>query len=416
MTKRFLCDLPWNHISVHPHSTTSICCAAKHSNGASNAKSENGDIISVNDGIEQVMNSHSYKEIRKTMLKGRVPEACEGCWKVEQVGGTSKRLKDSRFNLDFDNLTSPDGSIEINLTNVELRLGNFCNLKCRSCNAESSTSWITDYYKLKDEVPLPSSYDTLKKSTHTDYTWVENEKFYDDLISNAPNINIIHISGGEPFLVPKHFYLLEKLIELGKTDVRISYITNANWDYEKVKVALELLNNFRYVNISFSLDDVGDRNTYIRSQSDWNLTIDNIKKLIFNYPKFYYTITQTINAYNFLYVEELSQFLVNEGIYSHDKRNYIKDIQLNHVHSPEYQNANVLPIDVRKKKIDSISGLISNSNWQELYGRYYNGEENGQMELFKKVTNAVDLVRNESLYNVFPKLDDVINKKQNKLI
>jgi MoaA/NifB/PqqE/SkfB family radical SAM enzyme len=416
MEKRFICDLPWNHISVHPHSMTSICCAAKHSNGVSNAKEENGDIITINDGIEETINSFSYKQIRKTMLEGGVPEACEGCHKVEQVGGFSKRLKDSNFILDYDNLTSPDGSIKVNLTNVELRLGNFCNLKCRSCNAESSTSWITDFNKLKDSVPLPSSYDILKNSKHTDYSWVENETFYDDLIANAPNLQVIHISGGEPFLAPKHFYLLEKLLHLGKTDVRINYITNANWDYKKVKKALDLLNNFRYVYISFSLDDVGARNTYIRSLSNWDLTIKNIKTLIDNYPKFWYNITQTINAYNFLYVEELSQFLLNEGIYSYDKRNRIKTLELNHVHSPEYQNANVLPKEVRQKKIDSIRGLLSESNWQELYGRYYNGDENNQMDVFKKVTTAVDAVRNETFGLIFPELDKIINQIPKKLI
>ena len=43
----------------------------------------------------------------------------------------------------------------------------------RSCNAESSTSWINDYMKLKDEVNFPSNYDELQTMKYTNYDWVE---------------------------------------------------------------------------------------------------------------------------------------------------------------------------------------------------------------------------------------------------
>jgi sulfatase maturation enzyme AslB (radical SAM superfamily) len=408
--KRFLCDLAWNHLSIHPHGTASICCAAKHHNGVSMAKNK-GVNLGVRDGVEKIINSDSYKNIRLTMLNGGIPEACEGCHKVEEVGGKSKRLKDSTFKMDFDALTAKDGSIKPNLTNVELRLGNFCNLKCRSCNAESSTSWITDYYKLKDKVPLPSEYDTVKNSPDTDYTWVEKEEFYDDVIANSSMLDVLHISGGEPFLATKHFYLLEKLIKQRNTNIKVFYITNANWDFERIKPALKLLTNFRQVFISFSIDDVGERNTYIRSQSNWELTINNIKKMVTQYPNFAYSVTQTINAYNFLYVEELTQYLIKEGLYVIGQFKPIYTIQLNHVHSPDYQNATVLPKEVRQKKLDSIKGLMPDSNWQELYGRYYNGDDNGQINIFKKVTDAVDEVRGEKFKETFKELNEAIKNK-----
>ena len=27
---RFLCDLPWKHLSVHPHGVCSVCCVINH--------------------------------------------------------------------------------------------------------------------------------------------------------------------------------------------------------------------------------------------------------------------------------------------------------------------------------------------------------------------------------------------------
>ena len=44
--------------------------------------------------------------------------------------------------------------------------------------------------------------------------------------------------------------------------------------------ALEKLKNFREVHISVSIDDVGDRNTYMRGLSNWDLTIKNAISLL----------------------------------------------------------------------------------------------------------------------------------------
>ena len=413
--QRFICDLPWKHLSVHPHGNCSICCVADHSYLGSQAlvgEDATLNVLNVStDSIESIVNSDSYKTIRKEMLEGKKPLACKTCWDVEESGGRSKRVRDSVFDVNFDEITRPDGSIEVDLSNIELRLGNFCNLKCRSCNAESSTSWIDDYYKLKDKVPLPSNFDKLKKSKWTNYNWVEDIEFYNRLIKNSPNIRQLHISGGEPFLVHKHFYLLEKLVEdnLAK-DIDIFYITNGNYNFKKLIPVLDKLNNFHKVYISFSLDDIWDRNAYIRKLSNFKLTIDNIKNFLNNY-NFHYTITQTISTYNFLYCEELSQYLLSEGLYNLEGTGKIPRIIPNHVHAPAYQNATVIPKKIRQKKLDSIKNLVHKEIYNDLYGRYYNSPNNNELTNFFKVTNAVDEVRKEKMRDYFPELFNVLKSE-----
>jgi len=400
MTERFLCNLPWDHLSVHPHSTCSVCCEAKHNEGSP------GDAISRVDGkdvhhsvkthsLDEIINSDNYKTIRKEMLEGKIPSACEGCWKTEQAGGQSKRLRESWRDLDHDSLTALDGAINPDLFTVELRLGNYCNLKCRSCNAESSTSWISDYHKLKNKVNLPSGFDALSTSPVTNYDWVEDPSFYDDLIKNAPNIKSFFISGGEPFLVPKHFYLLERLIEEGRTDIEISYHTNLNYNMSKLQNSLELLKQFDKVTLNLSIDDVGKRNSYMRAGSNWELMIKNLHIFYKEYP-FRYNITQTFNAYNFFYAEELELFLKEQSI----------DISVfpNHVHAPAYLSPNVFSKEKRQEKISSIKGNVSDRLYQDLYGRYYNSEPNGLYNDFVKFTKEVDKVRFESYDELFSEL------------
>ena len=406
--ERFICDLPWKHLSVHPHGNCSICCVSDHNYIGSQATTGVDAEFRIHnvatDPLEDIINSDSYKTIRKEMLEGKKPLACKTCWDVEESGGRSKRVRDSVFDVDFDEITNADGSIDVDLSNIELRLGNFCNLKCRSCNAESSTSWIDDYYKLKDKVPLPSNFDKVRNSKWSNYDWVEDQQFYDKLISNSPNIRQLHISGGEPFLVQKHFYLLERLVEddLAK-GIDIFYITNGNYNFEKLIPVLEKLENFHNVYISFSLDDIWERNAYIRKLSNFKLTIDNIKKFIQRFD-FNYTITQTISAYNFLYCEELSQYLVKEGLYKLDGTGQIPRIIPNHVHAPAYQNATVIPQSIRQQKIDSIKDKLSSELYHDFYGRYYNSPYNNEISKFFKVTNAVDKLRREKMNDHFPEL------------
>lgn len=401
MSDKFTCDLAWIHLSTFPQGNCSICCIADHSdkgNGHSWNRMPNNhiqDLTVKNNSIDEIVNCDNYKTIRLDMLNGRIPNSCKVCHTVEQSGGVSKRQKESSRGLDYDALTSDDGSIKPDLRHIELRLGNHCNLKCRTCNADSSTSWIADYNKLKGHVELASGYDFIKSHPAFSFDWVDDEAFYDRLIDTAPNLEQIHISGGEPFLVPTHFHLLDRLVKEGKTDIAIHYHTNLNYKFEKVKPALDLLANFKEVHISFSIDDVADRNTYIRSLSNWDLTIENLKLFLENY-KFIYRITQTINIYNFMYVEELELFL---------QANAIKiKVGLNHVHSPDYLSAVTLPKEVRQQKINSIHGIISERNWKDLYGHYFNPEENGRMEYFKYFTKELDTVRKEDVVTFFPKL------------
>ena len=104
--QRFICDLPWKHLSVHPHGNCSICCVADHSYLGSQAlvgEDATLNVLNVStDSIESIVNSDSYKTIRKEMLEGKKPLACKTCWDVEESGGRSKRVRDSVFDIDFD--------------------------------------------------------------------------------------------------------------------------------------------------------------------------------------------------------------------------------------------------------------------------------------------------------------------------
>ena len=201
----------------------------------------------------------------------------------------------------------------------------------------------------------------------------------------------------------KHSILLDKLIENEQCyDIVVSYVTNANYNIEKIKPILDKLKKFKRVHISVSIDDVSERNTYMRGLSNWDLTIKNLRELISVY-NFNFTITQTINIYNFLYVEKLHEYLRDNGIGLH--------IIVNHIFDPDYLSVNTLPKTIRQEKIDSLKGKIPDYFYNDIFGKYYNSESNGLINEFLKYTQEVDLIRNESFKDTLPELFEITKKQ-----
>ena len=172
---------------------------------------------------------------------------------------------------------------------------------------------------------------------------------------------------------------------------------------------------FKHVSISISIDDYDKRNTYIRSLSNWNLTIKNLKRYINEYPDFNYSVTQTISVFNFLYIEELAQFLINEGLMTVNGKGtlFLND---NYLMAPDYQNVNILPKEVRQNKIDSIEGKIPTTFFNRLKSNFYNSECNSKAGEFLTTTSAVDKVRREKVKDTFPELIEIVQAISNPFI
>jgi sulfatase maturation enzyme AslB (radical SAM superfamily) len=86
----------------------------------------------------------------------------------------------------------------------------------------------------------------------------------------------IYSTGGEPTIIPEFYEFLEKCVRLGRTDLDITFNTNAQKVSDKL---INLLKQFKNVNFSVSVDGHGKVNEYIRWGSDWSKTLDNIHKL-----------------------------------------------------------------------------------------------------------------------------------------
>ena len=262
------CALPFNHMNLHPNGNVSICCVSKMDGPDSGfAKDEHGTMLNLKTHtLDEIFNSHSVNKIRDDMLSHKYPAACEGCYKIEQYGGKSRRFNE---NNRWENHETPK------LEFLDVRLSNLCNLKCLMCYPDSSSALVTDYNQWANELPFMSKND----SAHELFQWFD-EGIIDQLYEHKDTLKYLYINGGEPFIMPMQWKLLEKLIEWDVAkNIHISYNTNCTTYDESFS---DYWKHFKVVTLGCSMDAVGDKNKFIRYPNDWERANENIRKLLEN--------------------------------------------------------------------------------------------------------------------------------------
>jgi len=338
LSKTF-CPLPWTHLATHPHGSVTLCCESDMTNRLSESQNSLGNFVtlhSTSHNFEKIMNSDLFKQVRKDMLNEKQPAPCEKCYKLEELGNESKRIRDSKqlkFNIeDAKNITKEDGTLtEVSFEFIELRLGNHCNLACRSCNPQSSTKWIQDWEKLNErKFDMPQGL----------FNWPLDELFWDSLVEHCNNTRKIYINGGEPLLVDKHMRFLKFLInkDLAK-NIKLVYSTNSTIINKKY---VDLWNKFKQIEFMVSIDCLEERNNYLRYPAKWNKTIEAFDWLHGLGHRCY--VLQTVSIMNIYYIKELWNFFQDKGV----------SVSHNMVHHPNYYSAANIPFYAKQAVLDKI--------------------------------------------------------------
>ena len=148
---------------THPHGVCTLCCESEQTDGMSRNHNDYGhgrQLITLQnvDDFSKITNSDSFSRVRKQMLNGEKPDEWK-CWDLESVGVKSKRYYESRVPMDVEHaksITNEDGTLkEVEYEFVELRLGNHCNVQCRTCNPYSSSRWNKEWDVIYPERPTP---------------------------------------------------------------------------------------------------------------------------------------------------------------------------------------------------------------------------------------------------------------------
>jgi len=303
------CVLPWVSLETSPIGTVRPCCLAEDE--LRDNAGEKFDLSRAQ--FTTIQNSKSMRDLRQQFLAGEQPETCRKCWREERSGRTSKRM----HTLDrLKHMISPAEEWTLDakpLMFLDLKLGNICNLKCRICGSWSSSTFATE--ELANLGPDENRKDNFHYTMLRSGAWPrENPVFWKELASIADQIRYLEFTGGEPFMIEEHFELLRSLVAAGLApNIEIHYNTNGTqWPRD----ALAVWKYFKTVEIAFSIDDVGARFEYQRTNAQWAEVVENIARfrdLRNHAPNIQLQVCSTVNVFNVAYLEELSHWIEQQN-------------------------------------------------------------------------------------------------------
>ena len=391
------CPLLFQHLATHPHGGVTHCCIADHRQSLSSSRDGDRFYNLNRDTVHDTMNSDSYKKARLEVLDGKKPKACLRCYAEEAKGMNSKRIEEIKnypeYTIDVARkVTDSTGYMkDVQLEFVELRLGNTCNVACRTCNPASSSKWRNDY----DALRKATTFQLTDYNTMEGFRWPERDGFWEDLLQHCDRVKTFYINGGEPTLIKEHFRFLERLVELGKTDIKLWYninMTNMNED------VIDLWKKFDHVKISCSIDDLGDRNHYIRYPTKWNDVERNFLRL--KKEGFEIDVTQTVSWMNYSTLGDFYNiFHKKHGVWVHH----------NYVYDPDVLSPSVLPKSVRDEIHKSFEGVFDETIFNQLKNMFSGPDKPKKWEQAKEYTRNLDEIRKQNIVDYLPEFKDLFS-------
>lgn len=362
------------------------------------------------ESIHEIWNSEELKKIRRDMLNGTPVNFCSNCHKEERVSGHSYRTRiNEEFKEELHRIkeTSSDGALQNKvLPYLDVRFSNRCNLTCRSCNAENSTSWFEEYSNL-----VPYAKDKVLELQSM------SPKLMDEIFDLASHTKKLYFAGGEPLFDKNHYLLLEKLIADGKTDVLLGYNTNlSNLKFGTWNV-IDLWKKFRFVHIGASIDGVGTQFEYLRKGAQWEQVKKNLLLIKSELKNSTIHIFPTVGATNCFHITQVIQEMIQLKILVAPE-----NLEINYLHDPAFLNVSILNPDERQHLKSHYESFLTEIRSElspelaahienELRGllRYMDASDKTHLRPeYKKYSLKLDHFRKEKTIFQFPELFNLL--------
>lgn len=375
--KKSICILPWIAFNTTPQGKSRPC-------GYSALKS---DIKISNSTITQEFNNSLFREIRKSFLKGEWHNNCIRCRNMQEAGIPAKLDEENSVYYDDNryliNQTNEDGSIDHYPSNIDIRLGTVCNLKCIHCGVGNSSKWLED-------TAILNEYENLKTFA-IDNSWVDRpNEMWADLMSNINNIKRFNWLGGEPFASKQHNRFMKTISDEQAKNISLQYVTNGLLLNENILLSLS---RFKTIDLNISIDVIGEKAEYFRYPLRWDIFLEKLK-LLQDFIKqhstnnFVIKFQWTASNMSMLYFDETYDFCVSnfpEFVFT----------LCNYVDFPAHMSPQCIPEKIKKKLTNKLLNY-DKSNKINFYISYMNKENLWQThgKKFLKYINDLNNVRN----------------------
>lgn len=390
------CMMPWVHMHTWPAGTTYPCCMADPDLPIGDTQTQN---------LQEIWNGPELRKIRMNMLQGKKSAECRRCYELEENGmWTLRRSANENFQHHQNKVesTSDDGSAgDVNMAYMDIRFSNLCNLKCRSCGPQFSSSWFEDHKLTHGDPGHPKILKVKEDMT----------EFMNELDPLLESVERVYWAGGEPLITEEHYRILDKWISMNKHDVKMDYTTNFTQMNYKKKTAFDYWNAFEHVRVAGSLDANHARGEYLRKNMVWNQVVQNRRDMIAQCPHVYFELTPTVSVYNVFNLPDFHKEWIEEGLVEP------ANIRINILLDPTYMRLQILhpwqKDQIRHRYQQHINYLKQFDNIDSVINDYENvlqfleTDRSEEQSVFLYKTKKMDKIRKEDFATVFPELADI---------
>jgi hypothetical protein len=176
-----------NMMSIETDGWTRPCCLEV---------GKSARISNISDGITAAFNHHKLIQLQSDLNDGYSPKTRQYCYRCEKL--------ESRNQLSM-RVTTPIVPGERQLKTLQFKMSNRCQLACAHCGPDKSSTWA----KLNNINP------------HVIESFTVTDSFLNELKELIPQLDVLKFSGGEPFLDPQHWKILDFLKTCDKSHCRL---------------------------------------------------------------------------------------------------------------------------------------------------------------------------------------------------
>ena len=317
---------PFTHLSVDAQSRIRPCCMFYPT-------IYNEKYTKLND----IFIGNENKILRDKMLNGERIDGCNKCYIDETIGKKSYRQLFNERYLNEKNIQYPK------IRELELALGNKCNLKCVTCNGYYSSAWEKEDILLSKILPRKI---TINKNIEN-----INEEF---LNFDTTHLNQIKILGGEPFLYDEYISFFEKL---NHKNIVLFLVTN-NTIFPNKKW-IDNIKKFKSVKLNLSLDGVDELGEFVRYGMKMKRYLRNFSKWkSLNIPNMEIIPHVVIHSLNIFNIATTLNWI---------KKHFNSMPSYDFLDAPDYLNIKYLPNEIKDKSLLLIKNTILEKYFIEYY-------------------------------------------------
>jgi hypothetical protein len=161
----------------------------------------------------------------------------------------------------------------------------------------------------------------------------------------------------------------QKLIDSGRSkDINLHYSINMT---DIPDDFIKIWKQFKQVRLHLSIDDLEERNDYIRYGAKWELIHKNFLKIIKYRNIFKLEVCQTVSCLNVFNIDKFKEFT--------NKYNLV--VAHNYVHHPSFQHVSILPDELKEELLNNINHL-NEFELERLKAELYSNQMENGMEKF----------------------------------